>query len=121
MSKKRKAPAAAAAPKAKQQHQHQQQTRSRKAIARANRRARPRDDYYEAEDADAPDAHDTQRFDVSFDGVLMGRARVSLSLPLSLCAAFRCRHLSHAITRPSQPQNRTAEGRQLRVRDALRL
>jgi hypothetical protein len=40
-------------------------TRSRKAIARANRRARPRDDYYEAEDAEAPDVHETKRFDVS--------------------------------------------------------
>jgi hypothetical protein len=61
MSKKRKAAEAAAAPK----QRPQQQTRSRKAIARANRRARPRDDYYEAEDADAPDVYESQRFDVS--------------------------------------------------------
>lgn len=67
MSKKRKAEAPAAAPAAPKGGRDQQQTRSRKAVARANRRARPRDDFYEAEDVDAPDAHDTQRFDVSLD------------------------------------------------------
>jgi hypothetical protein len=72
MSKKRKAleAPAAAAPPAKAGGKggggEQTTTRSRKAITRANRRARPRDDYYEAEDA--PDAHESQRFDVSVDG-----------------------------------------------------
>lgn len=83
MSKKRKAeaPAAAAAPKSSKK---QQQTRGagRKAAQRANRRARPRDDYYEAEDADAPDAHDSQRFDVSFWGFLLICAASLSSTPL---------------------------------------
>ena len=130
MSKKRKAagqPAAAAAP-TKGKHRQQKETttttppRSRKAVARANRRARPRDDYYEAEDADAPDAHDTQRFDVSSDCWMGGRERGERGLRRLCFALSLRRHLHKRNPSPfSIPRNTTAEGRQLRVRDALGL
>lgn len=112
MGKKRKAEAAAvAAPKGRPPSTP---SRSRKSIARANRRARPRDDYYEAEDAEAPD---TQRFDVSEGCVDSAEAKVVRRLATS----------PRAITHPHTPPphtnttHTTTEGRQLRVRDAVGL
>jgi hypothetical protein len=73
--------------------------RSRKAIARANRRARPRDDYYEAEDAEAGDVHDTKRFDVS---VRLGREGLRFPTFARFCAP-PLRHLRLPLMRASPP------------------